>query len=97
MLRPSRREPLIPSSGISTKVSTSAWASLSVNSTQHSLNGVSEELFKGVGQSYMSEVLSSVSEVANEYMEDVVSLTNLISAASFATSTGRTEKRLWDQ
>ena len=45
----------------------------------------------------MSEVLSSVSEVANEYMEDVVSLTNLISAASFATSTGRTEKRLWDQ
>ena len=57
--------------------------------------------FRGAVQRCRTELhvrgTESVSEVANEYMEDVVSLTNLISAASFATSTGRTEKRLWDQ
>eukprot|EP00731_Ephydatia_muelleri_P017622 Em0010g720a len=41
-------------------------------------SGVSKELFQGVKNKYKPEMLNSVSEMANEYMEDMVKLTNLM-------------------
>ena len=46
--------------------------------TKPEFSGVSEELFQGVKNNYKPEVLNSVSEMANEYTEDVVKLTNLM-------------------
>ena len=46
--------------------------------TKPEFSGFSEELFQGVKNNYKPEVLNSVSEMTNEYMEDVVKLTNLM-------------------
>ena len=46
--------------------------------TKPEFSGVSEDLFQGVKKSYNPEVLNSVSEMADEKMENVVKLTNLM-------------------
>ncbi|KAL5500429.1 hypothetical protein EMCRGX_G011989 [Ephydatia muelleri] len=80
-----------PSSGISTRVSKlrDFYKGLHISLgkpiseqytrfTKPEFSGVSDELFQGIQNNYKPEVLNSVSEMANEYMEDVVKLTSLM-------------------